>query len=118
MSKMDDFKDFVRNNPTLINHVKDGSNTWQSFYELYDLYGSDKNVWNSYLKKEDNNTKSNNFSLSNIIDTMSKIDTNKLEDGITSVQKALTLFGDIVSKNSNNNTSNYVPRPVYRRFDD
>lgn len=117
MSKVDEFKNFVKNNPNLIKYVKNGSKSWQDFYEMYDLYGSNHDIWKDYLK-EDRSTSSNIFNISNIVDIAKNIDPNKLQDGITSVQKAISLFGDIIAKNSNNNTSSYTPRPVYRRFDD
>ena len=48
------------------------------------------------------------------------IDTNKLQDGLTSIQKAISLFGDMLLKDNNDNTnaSTYTPRPIYRKFDD
>ena len=52
MSNIDDFKNFVKDNPILINYVKKGEHTWQEFYELYDLYKDDKKVWDKYLNKE------------------------------------------------------------------
>ena len=117
MPSKDDFKNFVRNNPNLIKYVKNGSKSWQEFYEMYDLYGSNRDIWKDYLK-DDRSTTSNNFNLSNIVDIAKNINPDKLQDGITSMQKAISLFGDILAKNSNTNTSSYTPRPVYRRFDD
>lgn len=117
MSKVDEFKNFVKNNPNLIKYVKNGSKSWQDFYEMYDLYGSNHDIWKDYLK-EDRSTSSNNFNFSNIVDIAKNIDPDKLQDGITSVQKAISLFGDIIAKNNSNNISSYTPRPVYRRFDD
>ena len=117
MSNKDNFKKFVKNNPNLIKYVKNGTKSWQDFYEIYDIYGSNHDIWKDYLK-EDRNTSSNNFNISNIVDIAKNIDPDKLQDGITSVQKAISLFGDIIAKNNSNNTSSYSPRPVYRRFDD
>ena len=37
MDNLDNFKQFVKNNPTFANYVKDGNMTWQKFYELYDI---------------------------------------------------------------------------------
>lgn len=117
MSKLDEFKVFVKNNPGLIKYVKSGNKSWQDFYEMYDLYGNNNNIWKDYLK-EDRSNNSNNYNFSNIIDIAKNIDPDKLQDSITSVQKAISLFGDIITKNNNSNTSSYNPRPVYRRFDD
>ena len=52
MTNIDNFKSFVKKNPKLITFVKNGSMSWQKFYELYDLYGEDNNVWNEYVKEE------------------------------------------------------------------
>ena len=116
MSNIDNFKDFVRNNPSLINYVKEGKNTWQEFYELYDLYKDDSNIWNKYLKKEV--TSDRNFNINNILDYAKNIDVNKLQDSISSIQKAIDLFGGMFIKNNSTDNNSYRPRPVYRRFDD
>ena len=117
MSNIDNFKDFVRRNPVLINYVKEGKNTWQEFYELYDIYKEDINIWDKYLNKERKEEK--NININNILDYAKNIDVNKLQDGITSIQKAIELFGGMLSKDiPSNENNNYRPRPVYRRFDD
>ena len=123
MTKIDNFKLFVKNNPNLITYVKNNTMSWQKFYELYDLYGEDNNVWNEYLNKDTtvNTTKteskkSNKFS--DILDMAKNLDTNKLQDGISSVQKAIGLIGDILVQDKKPDASTYNPRPIYRRFDD
>ena len=123
MAKIDNFKLFVKNNPNLITYVKNNTMSWQKFYELDDLYGEDNNVWNEYLNKDTtvNTTKteskkSNKFS--DILDMAKNLDTNKLQDGISSVQKAIGLIGDILVKDKKPDASTYNPRPIYRRFDD
>ena len=123
MAKIDNFKLFVKNNPNLITYVKNNTMSWQKFYELYDLYGEDNSVWNEYLNKDTtvNSTKteskkSNKFS--DILDMAKNLDTNKLQDGISSVQKAIGLIGDILVKDKKPDASTYNPRPIYRRFDD
>ena len=123
MTKIDNFKLFVKNNPNLITYVKNNTMSWQKFYELYDLYGEDNSVWNEYLNKDTtvNSTKteskkSNKFS--DILDMAKNLDTNKLQDGISSVQKAIGLIGDILVKDKKPDASTYNPRPIYRRFDD
>lgn len=122
MTNIDNFKSFVKKNPKLITFVKNGSMSWQKFYELYDLYGEDDSVWNEYVKEEKKEVKqeirNNTNSLSNIVEMAKNIDAAKLQDGITSIQKAISLFGDMLTKNNQTTSSNYTPRPVYRRFDD
>lgn len=125
MTKIDNFKLFVKNNPNLITYVRNNTMSWQSFYELYDLYGEDNSVWNEYLNtkssanntKESENKKTSKFS--DILDMAKNIDTNKLQDSISSVQKAIGLIGDMLVKDKTPGIgSTYNPRPIYRRFDD
>lgn len=127
MTNVDNFKSFVRKNPKLVTYVRSGDMSWQKFYEIYDLYGEDESVWKDYLNKEEvkniNSNSSTNLNsgntISNILEMAKNIDTNKLQDGITSIQKAISLFGDMLLKDNNdNNTSTYTPRPIYRKFDD
>ena len=44
MSKSE-FKEFVKNNPRLLTYVNKNEMSWQKFYEMYDMYGSDNEVW-------------------------------------------------------------------------
>ena len=44
------------------------------------------------------------------------IDVNKVQDGLTSLQKTLSLFGDLFVSKDGGKTSTYNPRPLYRKF--
>lgn len=125
MTNIDNFKLFVKKNPNLITYVRSGDMSWQKFYELYDLYGEDGNVWNNYLVKKDIRKENNNITInnnsssyfSNIFDIVKNIDADKLQNGITSMQKAISLFGEMLVKDKPD-VSTYTPRPIYRKFDD
>lgn len=109
MSKVDDFKNFVRNNSSLINYVEDGSMTWQKFYELYDLYGEDNSIWSSYISS----SKKNN---SDFINWLKGIDLDSVREGIDSIQRVIGVFQDFNSTKSSDDS--YQPRPLYKHFDD
>ena len=125
MAKIDNFKLFVKNNPNLITYVRNNTMSWQKFYELYDLYGEDNNIWSEYLNNKSNSNDSakeketkKSSKISDILDMAKNIDTNKLHDSISSVQKSIGLIGDILVKDKKPDASTYNPRPIYRRFDD
>lgn len=121
MQEIDNFKSFVRENPNLINYVKNKKKTWQEFYELYDLYGNDSEVWNKYLSNTTTSVTKNKSSsnpLNSILEVAKNIDADKLQDGLTSIQKAVDLFGGLLIKDKNDSKTDYSPRPVYKRFDD
>lgn len=126
-SKIDEFKLFVKANPFLITYIRDGKKSWQDLYEIYDLYGDDEESWNKFL--EENNTPNKETTtntketpsftghLDDLIKMAKNVDVNKVQEGITSLQKTLTLFGDLFV-NKDNPTKGYNPRPLYRRFED
>ena len=113
MNNLDNFKLFIKNNPTFANYVKDGSMTWQKFYELYDMYGEDSPVWDEYKKEKKKAT-----TLNDIVTLAKNIDMNKLQDGVNSLSKAVSLFSDLFASRNSTSTSTYKPRAIYRRFED
>ena len=111
MNNLDNFKQFVKLNPDFASFIKDGTMTWQKFYELYDMYGENSSIWNDFRID-----KKNTPTISDIVNMAKKIDINKLQDGVNSLSKAVGLFSDLFTGNSE--IPNYKPRAVYQRFDD
>ena len=114
MNNLDNFKSFVKANPTFASFIKDGTMTWQKFYELYDMYGEDSSIWNQFKEIE---TKKNSPTISDVINLAKNIDIDKLQDGVNSLSKAVGLFSDLFI-NKSTSGDNYKPRAIYRRFDD
>ena len=114
MNNLDNFKLFIKQNPTFANYIKDGSMTWQKFYELYDMYGEDSTVWEEYKQE-----KKKSPTLNDIVNMAKNIDMNKLQDGVNSLSKAVGLFSDLfASKGANSTINTYKPRAIYKRFED
>ena len=111
MNNIDNFKIFVKANPTFASYIKDGTMSWQKFYELYDMYGEDSTIWDEYKKTNKKTT------LNDVINLAKNIDIDKLQDGVNSLSKAVGLFSDLFT-NKNQNNNEYKPRAIYRRFDD
>ncbi len=119
MTNIDDFKSFVRKNPSLITYVKTTNDSWQKIYEVYDLYGEDEKAWEKYLKPNEENKSSKSTSLNDLVNMAKNIDVDKVQNGITSLQKALGLFSELfVNKESSSPTNTYQPRAIYKRFED
>lgn len=113
MSKLEEFKLFAKNNPNFADYIKDGTMTWQKFYELYDMYGENSTIWDEYK-----NSKKKTTTLNDIINIAKNLDVDKFQEGIGSLSKAVGLFSDLFANNNSNNQNTYKPRAVYRRFDD
>lgn len=122
MSK-ENFKLFVKEHPEFINYVNKGEMTWQKFYELYDMYGDNNDIWNKYLEVGDtrsSNTSSllGDTSLKDIFNVVKQIDLDTVKRGVDGLQKAVGLIQDITGNKNSNNQSNYQRRPMYKYFED
>lgn len=120
MSK-EEFKGFVRNNPKLISYVKNGEMTWQKFYEMYDLYGENNEIWNNYLTREEvaASTVNTISGFSDVVNWFKNVDLNSLQEGINNVQRVIGVVQDFGKSNNTTIESNtYKPRPLYKHFED
>lgn len=125
MSKKEEFKLFVKSHPELIKFVKSNEMSWQKFYEIYDIYGDNNEVWNKYFSKLDeevvNKTETKeNFSVSDLINMAKNVDLNSVQKNITNISKALGLVQSLITKDDSGiSTENtYTPRPLYKKFED
>lgn len=126
MSK-EEFKIFVRNNPSLVNYVNSKEKTWQEFYEMYDLYGDDYNIWSPYTqntsnyRSSDNQDRTDNMkpedAVKELVSMIKGIDLEKVRKGITNVQKTISLVQDLGIGGSSK-VDQYQSRPVYQHFED
>ena len=110
----EEFKNFVKTKPELIDYIEDNSMTWQKFYEIYDMYGEDESVWQRYSKKKTpENPKLSNF--------MDKIDIDTIRSHIDTAQKALGVISELTTK-GNESISNIIKpkaeRPITKFFGD
>ncbi|MFA5408515.1 MAG: spore coat protein YlbD [Bacilli bacterium] len=123
MTKIEEFKAFVKTKPILISYVKNGSMTWQKFYELWALYGTDDEAWNKYISPEEKVTpKQEAFGMNDIFNALKKVDMDSIRKNITGIQKAISLIQEITNKGEPKENYDvkqpYNPRAVYRKFED
>lgn len=118
MDKKNEFKEFVKKNRSLLTYVKEEKMTWQKFFEMYDLYGENSEVWEPYLKKEETLTQKNTTSFLDILSLLKKINLDKMQESISSVQRVLNVLEDLGDNNKNSVKTEYKPRPLYKHFED
>ena len=129
MDKKEEFKGFVKENPRLIQFVRNGDMTWQKFYEIYDLYGKEHTVWDEYIKAENNDSTARNVSnaaaatagtvgLAEIFNFMKQIDLDSIQNSVSSVQRVLGVLQEFGTSKDTPKKENYKPRPIYKHFED
>lgn len=116
MNKKDEFKEFVKKNPKLVKYIKDGSKTWQNFYEIYDLYGEDKEAWKEYLPVA--TVAATSVGIADFMNWFKNIDLDTIQNGVNSLQRVLGVVQDLGNKDNTKPTEEYKPRPMYKHFED
>lgn len=113
---LENFKQFVRKKPNLIEYVNNKEQTWQDFYNMYELYGENSDIWNKYddtiLKKP--------TTVKDVFNMFKDVDMSKFQESINSLQKGINYISDIVKSKEDVNIpkSSYEKRPMYKYFDD
>lgn len=108
MSK-ESFKTFVRNKPELAKYVQEKNISWQSIYELYELYGENSDIWKDYSTSKFNTT------INDVLNTIKNIDIEKLQSGIENIQNTISLVQNL---GSNKDSNTYEPTRTYQHIDD
>ena len=114
MSK-ETFKLFAKNHPELAKNVISGKTSWQTLYELYDIYGDNSSIWNTYLTPSENPPTN---SLKDFFSTFKNIDMESVQKGVTNIQKTISLLQDMGMSDSKKQPQLYEPRPMYQYFED
>lgn len=120
---LDLFKEFVRKNPKLIKFVKNGDMTWQKFYEMFDLYGENNDIWKEYIgddiKKDAAVAATTGFSVAEFFNWMKNVDLDSIQNSVNSLQRVIGVMEDFTKKdNKDTKTNDYKPRPIYKHFED
>lgn len=123
MGKLELFKEFVKKNPSLLKHVNDKSMTWQSFFELYDLYGETDSVWDQYITRSEEINVANaaipaGLGIADIFNWFKGMDLDAMQEGLNSVSRVLGVLQDLGGKESTVSKPEYKPRPLYKHFED
>jgi len=117
MSNLTEFKQFVKENPSLLKFVRNNEMTWQKFYEMYDLYGKENDIWKDYIipikTKVEKETTSFDF-----INWLKNIDMDAFQENVNSVKRVIGVLQELGSKDTNTTSSEYKPRPLYKHFED
>lgn len=109
MDKKEEFKEFIKTKPELVNYVKNKKYTWQDFYEVYDIYGTDDAAWSKY--KEEEKERSDNNSLKELTSLVKNINLDNVQKYINNAQKAINVISELTSsKTSSGVIPNEIPK--------
>lgn len=112
------FKEFVKNNPKIIQEVRKGNATWQELYEDWYLLGEEDKRWESIgeVKTEAVKTESEGKGdlVSNIMGMFKKMDPNQMQTYLQNASEAVTAIQGLLTQFQGGNTANAPAKPQER----
>jgi hypothetical protein len=124
---IEQFKSFVKRNPKILEEVRSGRTTLQEFYEEWYLLGEDDTRWDDFRSEKKvglSESQSKTDWLSNILETMKKMDPEQMQSSIShlsqalgAVQGVLTQFQNGTAKSSSNSSQQKPNHPFSFRKD-
>lgn len=112
MDKKQEFKEFISVHPELVNFVKNKEMTWQDFYEIYDIYGTDDKAWNSYFNKESVSSDK----ITELTSIFKNINLDNVSKHVNNAQKAINIIQELTNKTPEVVTQ--VARPITKFYGD
>lgn len=123
MDKKEEFKEFIKSKPELVDYVKNKEYTWQDFYEVYDLYGKDESVWEKYKEKKSDSESDDrkNASITELTNLVKNINIDNVQKYINNAQKAINVISELTTKKPTSDVVQAVaktPRVINKFFGD
>jgi hypothetical protein len=101
------FKEFVKNNPKIIQEVRKGKSTWQELYEDWYLLGEDDSRWETIgtvnVSESDSSVESKGDWMSSIVSMVKKMDPNQVQNHINNLSQALGAIQGVITQFQGNN---------------
>ncbi|ABO66335.1 Conserved hypothetical protein [Geobacillus thermodenitrificans NG80-2] len=98
---VEQFKQFVKKHPKLVQEVRSGKKTWKQVYEDWYLFGEDDEIWDPYReasRKEKEEEKGTNTWLDKLAAMLGQLDAEEVQKHLANVQQAITAIQSILSE--------------------
>lgn len=109
------FKEFVKNNPNIIQEVRKGKVTWQELYEDWYLLGEDDKRWETIglggSSTAEPAAESKGDLMSNIMGMVKKMDPNQMQNHINNLSQALGAIQGVISQFQGSNPTTGPVKP-------
>ncbi|PMC38318.1 hypothetical protein CJ195_07555 [Bacillus sp. UMB0899] len=120
------FKDFVKKHPQIIQEVRKGNKDWQEVFEDWYLLGENDVIWQQYKAEQSNETEESEATskadfMSQILTAVKKMDMNTVNHHLTNMSSTIStlqgLFDQFGSKGSGQSSSGSSQHPFSFRKD-
>ena len=118
MNKLEEFKKFVKDKKYIIDKVHNNETTWQKLYEIYDVYGSEHDIFKETINTV-NSTLLTKEGISNALNMIKNVDLEKLSSGLENVKKVVGANQEITKPTSKTvDVPEYIKKSSFKRYND
>lgn len=114
MDKKELFKNFIGNHPEVLKYIKSKEMTFQDFYEIYDIYGEQSDVWDKYFKTSESTTDENK--LKELTGLLKNINIDSIEHHVNNAQKVIGIIQELTKKTPD--ITSTVDNPITKIYGD
>ena len=113
MDKKELFKNFIGAHPEILKYIKNKEMTFQDFFEIYDIYGEESNVWDQYFK---DNIETDDNKLKELSGLLKNINIDSIEHHVNNAQKVIGIIQELTKKTPD--ITNAVDNPITKIYGD
>ncbi len=113
MDKKELFKNFIGAHPEILKYIKNKEMTFQDFFEIYDIYGEESNVWDKYFK---DNIENDDNKLKELSGLLKNINIDSIEHHVNNAQKVIGIIQELTKKTPD--ITNAVDNPITKIYGD
>ena len=119
MSKLEEFKLFIKENSYLIDRVHNKETSWQKLYETYDIYGPSHELFKQTVSQKNTSTLLSKEGINSAINAFKKVDLDKVSSGLDQVKKVVGAIQEITKPDGETPTiPEYMKKSTFRRYND
>ncbi|WP_243386693.1 YlbD family protein [Bacillus kexueae] len=100
------FKEFVKEHPKLIETVRKGEKDWKEVFEDWRLLGNDDPIWSKYKTEEIDEQIDKGSFFTTLLSSVKNMDANQINENLYKMNNAISSIQDFIQTFSGNKTSN------------
>lgn len=94
MMSIEQFKQFVKKHPKIIEEVRQGRKTWKELYNDWYVFGEDDDMWDEYRPSDVKQDQGD--LMQKLASYVKQLDVNELQTYIANVQQAIASIQEVV----------------------
>ncbi|WLR43648.1 YlbD family protein [Bacillus carboniphilus] len=111
--QVEQFKDFVRKHPKLIEEVRKGNKKWKNLFEDWYILGEDDEYWVEYASEDDKEDTKDAGLLTSVLTAFKNMDTKLLNEQLYKMNDTIENIQGLISQFQKESSSSKQPKSPF-----